>query len=99
MKGYRFTAWIIGAVAAAMLFPRAFLKWGELDLRNPWLLLLVVQLVMFGIGSQMRFSDFAGVARNPRGVLVGIVCHFSVMPLVGWLLTRLFRFTPEIAAR
>ena len=98
MKGYRFTACIVVAVAAAMRYPKAFLKWGDLDLRNPWLLLLVVQLVMFGMGSQMRLRDFAGVLRNPRGVLVGIVCHFSVMPLVGWLLTRLFHFPPEIAA-
>jgi BASS family bile acid:Na+ symporter len=31
-------------------------------------------------------------------VLVGILCHFSVMPLVGFSLTRLFHFPPEIAA-
>jgi BASS family bile acid:Na+ symporter len=38
------------------------------------------------------------VAKSPRGVLVGIVCHFSVMPLVGLTLTKIFRFPPEIAA-
>jgi BASS family bile acid:Na+ symporter len=31
-------------------------------------------------------------------VLVGIVCHFSVMPLVGLALTKVFHFEPEIAA-
>jgi BASS family bile acid:Na+ symporter len=30
--------------------------------------------------------------------LVGIVCHFSVMPLVGFGLTKIFHFEPEIAA-
>jgi BASS family bile acid:Na+ symporter len=50
------------------------------------------------MGTQMSLRDFSGVVRAPRGVLVGIVCHFSVMPLVGWGLTKLFHFPPEIAA-
>jgi BASS family bile acid:Na+ symporter len=98
LRGYQFTAWILTAVTAAMIYPGAFLKWGEFDLRNKWLILIVVQLVMFGMGTQMSLQDFAGVAKTPRGVLVGIVCHFSVMPLVGFGLTRLFHFPPEIAA-
>lgn len=98
LRGFQFTAWIIAAVTAAMIYPAAFLHWGSLDLRNPWLILTVVQLVMFGIGTQMSLRDFAGVAKNPRGVLVGIVCHFSVMPLVGFALTKVFQLPPEIAA-
>lgn len=98
LRGYQFTAWIIAAVAAAMIYPGAFLKWGEFDLRNKWLILIVVQMVMFGMGTQMSLKDFAGVAKTPRGVLVGIVCHFSVMPLVGFALTKIFTFPDEIAA-
>ncbi|MBX7122247.1 MAG: bile acid:sodium symporter family protein [Opitutaceae bacterium] len=98
LKGYQFTAWILAAVVAAMLYPSAFLQWGDFDLRNKWLILIVVQLVMFGMGTQMSLHDFAGVAKAPRGVLVGIICHFSVMPLVGWTLTKVFNFEPEIAA-
>jgi bile acid:Na+ symporter, BASS family len=98
LRGYQFTAWIIAAVTAAMIYPGAFLKWGDLDLRNKWVILIVVQAVMFGMGTQMSLQDFAGVVKSPRGVLVGIVCHFSVMPLVGFMLTKIFRFEPEIAA-
>lgn len=98
LKGYQFTAWILAAVVAAMMYPSAFLQWSGLDLRNKWLILIVVQLVMFGMGTQMSLHDFAGVAKAPRGVLVGIVCHFSVMPIVGWTLTKVFHFEPEIAA-
>jgi BASS family bile acid:Na+ symporter len=98
LRGYQFTAWIVAAVVAAMIYPATFLHVGDFDLRNKWLILLVVQLVMFGMGTQMSLRDFSGVVRAPRGVLVGIVCHFSVMPLVGWALTRVFAFPPEIAA-
>jgi BASS family bile acid:Na+ symporter len=98
LRGYQFTAWIVAAVVAAMLYPNAFLKWGDFDLRNKWLILVVVQMVMFGMGTQMSLQDFSGIAKAPRGVLVGIICHFSVMPLVGFGLTKILSFPDEIAA-
>lgn len=98
LKGYQFTAWIVVAVVAAMIYPSAFLRWGDFDLRHKWLILVVVQLVMFGMGTQMSLRDFAGVAKTPWGVFVGLFCQFLVMPLAGWVLTRIFEFPPEIAA-
>ncbi|OIN55443.1 bile acid:sodium symporter family protein, partial [Arsenicibacter rosenii] len=95
---YQYTAWIIVAVAAAMLYPQAFTRWGDVDLRNKWLILIIIQLVMFGMGIQMSIHDFAGLRSSGKGVLIGLFCHFTVMPLMGLLLTRLFRFEPEIAA-
>ena len=98
LRGYQFTAWIIAAVTLAMIYPANILHVGDFDMRNKWLLLIIIQLVMFGMGTQMSLEDFKGVAKSPRGVLVGIICHFSVMPLVGFALIKLFRFEPEIAA-
>jgi BASS family bile acid:Na+ symporter len=34
----------------------------------------------------------------PKGVVIGIVCQYSIMPLVGWSLTKIFTFPPEVAA-
>lgn len=98
LKGYQYSAWIITAVVAGMIYPSAFLKWGDFDLRNKWLILVVVQMVMFGMGIQMSLRDFTGLAQTGRGVLIGLLCHFSIMPLTGFLLTRIFHFEPEIAA-
>jgi BASS family bile acid:Na+ symporter len=39
--------------------------------------MLIVIQVMFGMGTQMSLKDFTGVAKAPRGMAVGIVCHFS----------------------
>lgn len=98
LKNYQYTAWIIVAVVAAMAYPNAFLKFGPVDLRNKWLILAVVQLVMFGMGIQMSIRDFSGLATTGKGVLIGLICHFSIMPLMGFMLTRIFHFDPEIAA-
>lgn len=98
LRSYQYTAWIIVAVVAGMVYPNAFTHWGSVDLRNKWLILVVVQLVMFGMGIQMSIRDFSGLASTGKGVLIGLLCHFSVMPLMGLLLTRVFHFEPEIAA-
>jgi BASS family bile acid:Na+ symporter len=98
LKNYQYTAWIIVAVVAAMIYPHAFLKWGSVDLRNKWLILCIVQMVMFGMGIQMSIRDFSGLASTGKGVLIGLACHFSIMPIMGLLLTKVFHFEPEIAA-
>lgn len=98
LKSFRYTAWIIAAVVVAMIYPAAFTHWGSFDLRNKWLILIIIQLVMFGMGIQMSLKDFSGIATTGKGVLIGLLCHFSIMPLMGLLLTKVFHFEPEIAA-
>ena len=98
LKEFQYTAIIILAVAAGMIFPDLFKHWGGVDLRNKHLILVVIQLVMFGMGTHMRLADFKGVASTGKGVLIGLLCHFSIMPLMGVLLTKVFTFDPEIAA-
>jgi len=98
LRGYQFTAWIIAAVTAGMVYPEAFKAWGGIKLRDPWIILVVVQAVMFGMGTQMKLADFAGVAKMPWAVAIGVFGQFTIMPLVGYGLTKLFHFEPEIAA-
>ena len=50
------------------------------------------------MGTHMSLKDFNGLASTGKGVLVGLFCHFSIMPLMGLLLTKIFHFEPEIAA-
>lgn len=98
LQGYQYTAWIISAVVAGMIFPEAFKNWGSVNLRDKTLILVIIQLVMFGMGTHMSLKDFSGLASTGKGVAVGLFCHFSIMPLMGLLLTKIFQFEPEIAA-
>lgn len=99
LAGYRFTMWILIALLAAMLFPNISLKIGQFDfLRNNWLKLIVVQLVMFGMGTKMSIRDFAGVAKMPYPILIGIGLQFLIMPITGYTLAKIFGLPNEIAA-
>ncbi len=98
LRSFRFTAWIIAAVVTAMLLPWVFQPFAPNSAAYKLLLLGLIQAVMFGMGTQMSLSDFAGVARQPWPVAVGLFCQFSIMPLVGYGLALLFRLPPELAA-
>jgi BASS family bile acid:Na+ symporter len=99
LRGYQFTAWIIAAFVAGMVYPQALLNLGGFDVGgNKHVIPTIVQLVMFGVGAQMSLRDFAGVAKMPWSILVGVVCQFSIMPLVGYALTKILPLPSEIAA-
>ena len=98
LRGFRFTCCILAAVTTAMIYPHLFLKPGGVNLKNPRLILFIVQLVMFGMGTQMSIRDFVGVIRMPQAVLIGIACQFTIMPLVGFAVAKTIGFPPEIAA-
>jgi BASS family bile acid:Na+ symporter len=95
-KGFSYTIMIFAAVTISMFYPGLFIKWGEFELKATIVPLL--QIIMFGMGSQMSFRDFAGVVKMPKGVLLGLVCQFTIMPIVGFTIATTFGFPPEIAA-
>jgi bile acid:Na+ symporter, BASS family len=95
-KGFSYTIWIFTAVAASMFYPEFFSAVGDFQLKR--MIVPLLQIIMFGMGSQMSFGDFAGVIRMPRGVIVGVISHYIIMPFVGFGIAHIFSFPPEIAA-
>ncbi|MDZ4698928.1 MAG: bile acid:sodium symporter family protein [Rhodothermales bacterium] len=96
LRSLSFTLWILAAVSAAMVYPSYFLAVGDYELKN--LIVPLIQIIMFGMGTSMSLGDFAGVVRMPRAVFIGLACQFTIMPLVGVALARGLGFAPEIAA-
>ena len=96
VKGFSFTLLIFAAVTTALYYPKHFDTWGGVKLAVFFTPLL--QIIMFGMGTEMGVKDFAGVIKMPKAVLIGLFGHFTFMPLAGYTLARAFNFPPEIAA-
>jgi bile acid:Na+ symporter, BASS family len=96
LKGYSFTLSIFAAVSLAMYYPSFFLKIG--DWRLSGLIVPLLQIIMFGMGTELNVQEFKTVLKQPRGVLIGIVCHYTIMPFLGFALANIFKFPNEIAA-
>lgn len=96
MRTYAFAAWVVCFVFVAILYPSRFLRIGPIEGVNT--LTYLIQIAMFGMGATLTTSDFARVVRMPKGVAIGMLLQFSVMPFLGWSLATLFAFPPEIGA-
>lgn len=95
-KGFSYSLWIFTAVSVSMFYPQFFQSAGEFEFKK--LIVPLLQIIMFGMGSQLALSDLAGVIKMPKGVLVGIICQYTIMPVVGITIVVSFNFPPEISA-
>lgn len=95
-KGFSFGMWVFAAVSMAMYYPAVLQSWGSFELSV--LIIPLLQLIMFGMGTSMSLKDFGAVIKSPRAVLVGLIGQFTIMPVVGISLATLFNFPPEVAA-
>jgi BASS family bile acid:Na+ symporter len=96
LRGFSYTLWIFTAVTASMFYPQYFITVGSFELKK--LIVPLLQVIMFGMGSQMSLSDFTGIIKMPKGVIIGVFSQFTIMPLVGLTIASIFNFPPEIAA-
>lgn len=96
LRSVAFTVWVFAFVAAAMFYPAAFGTWFGADLKL--LIVPLIQIIMFGMGTTLSLRDFTRVLTIPWPVFVGMLLQFTVMPLVGLSLATAFGFEAEVAA-
>lgn len=96
LKGLSYTLCIFAAVTAALFRPQHFISIGGFELKT--LIMPLLQVIMFGMGSQMSLDDFTRVIRMPKGVIIGVSAHYLIMPMVGFGIANLFNFPLEIKA-
>jgi BASS family bile acid:Na+ symporter len=96
LRSLAFPAAVVAAVALSLAYPAAFGVWFGLDLKV--LIVPLVQVITFGMGTTLCPKDFRRVLLMPWPVVVGFILQFSIMPLVGFAIANLLGFEPEIAA-
>ncbi|MFT3935141.1 MAG: bile acid:sodium symporter family protein [Chitinophagaceae bacterium] len=96
LKGFSFTIAIFAAVSVAMYYPQYFVEAGGVKLSK--FIIPLLQVIMFGMGSELSLQELANIFKRPKGVVAGVICHYTIMPLVGFTLATVFNFPREIAA-
>jgi len=95
-RSFSYTIWIFTAVAASMFYPQIFVSWGGFKLGV--LIVPLLQIIMFGMGSQMSLDDFKGVVKMPKGVIIGVSISYMIMPGTAFAISHIFNFPNEVAA-
>ena len=96
LKGFAYPIMIVGVVSTALIFPQYFTSINGYKTSN--LITPLIQLIMFGMGTTMSYRDFLGIFKSPKGVFIGVLGQFTLMPMIGLALASLSSFPAEIAA-
>ena len=96
LKDHWYTLCIILLVIIGYNFPEVFSTINGVKLSV--FIKPVLQIIMFGMGATMTLSDFVEIFKSPQKVIIGLLAQFTIMPFLGFGLSRMFSFPPEIAA-
>ncbi|MGH7720506.1 MAG: bile acid:sodium symporter family protein [Gemmatimonadaceae bacterium] len=69
----------------------------EATLLTRVILPVAIVVIMFGLGLTLAGQDFARVARYPRAVALGLIFQLAALPLVAYLVVRLFGMSSVLA--
>lgn len=61
------------------------------------LLGIMMMVIMLGMGSSMTWRDFLIAFRKPKGILVGLVSQYVIMPFLGYALAMILGLPPAMA--
>ena len=79
-----FPLWVILFSFTALLRPELF-TWF-----NGNLITLGLGTIMLGMGLTLKITDFKILFKNPRWTIIGVLTQFSVMPFLGWAISKIF---------
>ena len=82
---------VLAAALLALAFPDL------LSQIRPTVINYLLGVVMFGMGLTLNLQDFKIVFSRPKDVIIGCLAQFTVMPLLAWVLARLFRLDEALA--
>ena len=88
----KWMAVIVVVVAAFALFIPSSFAW----IKTGWVNYLLA-IAMFGMGLTLKISDFKEIIKHPTDVLVGFVAQFTIMPLLAFILTKVFSLPTDLA--
>ena len=103
LRQLAFTIWIAAGVIVGMAFHESFITFPAWffslgDVEMTVVFITVLQIIMFAMGTTLSAADFARVFKMPTGVLIGLACQFTIMPLIGFGLAHAFGLPVGIAA-
>ncbi|MGP9804569.1 bile acid:sodium symporter family protein [Paracoccus sp. NSM] len=61
------------------------------------LLGIMMMVIMLGMGSSMTWRDFLIAFRKPKGILVGLLSQYVIMPFLGYALAMILGLPPAMA--
>lgn len=88
--GKTFAIWAIVSAILGFIFPEFFASLAKY-------IVPILGIIMFGMGTTLKTDDFTEVIKRPKLVIIGLIAQFTLMPLIAYILTVVFKLDPLIA--
>lgn len=62
-----------------------------------WLLNICLGLIMFGVSLDLNLLEFKNLAKSPKGVWLGLVSQFLLLPALTFVLVSIWKPNPSLA--
>lgn len=66
----------------------------SIDLSMIWIVMPILIVLMFLLGTDLNKESFTNVARNPRAVVVGMTGQLLLLPIIAFILALLLKLPP-----
>lgn len=82
---------VLIVAALSLFFPKSvsFIKTSYVN--------YLLMIVMFGMGLTLKFEDFKVVFTRPKDIIIGAIAQFTIMPILAFLLSMIFKLPTELA--
>ena len=58
---------------------------------------IALALIMLGMGLSLKFEDFQRITKYPKAVSVGLFGQIVLLPIIGFIITKIVAMPPAIA--
>jgi len=58
---------------------------------------LSLAFIMFSLGLSLTIEDFSRVIKQPKDFLIGLICQIILLPIVAFLIVKIWPISPELA--
>jgi BASS family bile acid:Na+ symporter len=86
-----YPVWLGAFVSAALIHPQAFASF-----TGQWVV-WAMSIVMLAMGFTLTVEDFRRLFTMPGSLALGFLAHYTIMPLTGWLISRVLGLEPGFA--
>lgn len=87
-----FPVWVAAAAVTGLLYPHLY-SWYTVEYFTPSL-----SLIMWGTGLNLTLKEIGGVfTKQPQLLLLGMILQYTVMPVLGFLISRYWGLAPGLA--
>jgi bile acid:Na+ symporter, BASS family len=58
---------------------------------------IALAIIMLGLGLGLTLKDFTRIAKHPRDFIIGIICQMILLPIIAFILIKIFNTPLELA--